>query len=239
MAPIRINKYLASLGITSRRKVDDLIDQKAITINNEIAKKGDRIDPDKDQIKINNKPITQLKEKLIYIILNKPQNILSSVTDNRHRKTVIDLVRIKERLYPVGRLDYNSTGLIILTNDGDLAYRITHPKYHLPKTYKVTVKQHPGQPQLDLLRTGVSLEDGITAPADVSLFHTSRHNNILKITLYQGKNRQIRRMCAAVGLNLLKLHRIKIGPIEIGDLKEGEWRYLDSREVSKLKKYSD
>ncbi len=235
MDKIRINKYLASLGIASRRKIDLLVDQKRIQINGKIAKNGDKIDPQIDQILLDQKPVKPIAVDLVYIALHKPLNVLSSVSDNRGRTTVIDLVNIPQRVYPVGRLDYQTTGLILLTNDGNLAYQLTHPKYHFPKTYLLTLAQAPSRTQLDLLATGVPLEDGITAKADVKPISSTAQQSILQITLYQGKNRQIRRMCQALGLDLLKLKRITIGPINLDSLKIGDWRHLTPSEIKQLK----
>ncbi len=234
MDKIRINKHLANLGVASRRKIDSFIDQKRITINGVLAKNGDKINPVVDQISVDGRPISHQVQKLEYIMLHKPLHVISSASDNQGRQTVLDLVQSGQRLYPVGRLDYLSTGLLLLTNDGDLAYKLTHPKFHFPKVYLVRVQGQPSPQQLDLLKTGVPLEDGITAPSDVKVFQKLGTQTILKITLLQGKNRQIRRMCQAVDLPLLSLHRIAIGPISLGNLGVGEWRYLSANEFNQL-----
>jgi len=170
MDKIRINKHLANLGVASRRKIDSFIDQKRITINGVLAKNGDKINPVVDQISVDGRPISHQVQKLEYIMLHKPLHVISSASDNQGRQTVLDLVQSGQRLYPVGRLDYLSTGLLLLTNDGDLAYKLTHPKFHFPKVYLVRVQGQPSPQQLDLLKTGVPLEDGITAPSDVKVF---------------------------------------------------------------------
>ncbi|HEX8923496.1 MAG TPA: pseudouridine synthase [Patescibacteria group bacterium] len=236
MAKIRLNKFIAQLGLASRRHADNLIQDGQVVINGVKAVLGDKVDPENDRIFISGKLVSRDRQQFVYYILNKPLGVLSSSSDDRGRQTVVDLVPSRERLFPVGRLDYNSSGLILLTNDGDLALRLTHPRYHLPKVYLVNVKGFPTSDQLHQLSSGVDLDDGKTTKSDVVIFHRSKTQTTLKITLYQGKKRQIRRMCEAVGLLLYSLHRISIGPIELDNLPIGHWRKLTSVEVSSLKK---
>jgi len=230
----RLNKYLASLGIASRRQIDEYTTLGRIKINGRLALLGNKIDPDIDKIEVDNKLISSIPPKLVYIALNKPIGILSTTKDTHGRPTVIDLVKSPHRLFPVGRLDADSSGLILLTNDGALTLKLTHPRYHLPKTYLATIKGAVPKSALLALSSGVRLIDGLTAPADVSVFRQLKDATILRITLYQGKKRQIRRMCLALKLRLTELCRIKIGPINLGDLATGKYRFLTEKEISML-----
>jgi len=233
---IRLNKYLASLDIASRRKIDNLISSGQIKVNKNTASLGQKIDPSKDNIFINSKPISNYSPKYTYFILNKPQKVLTTTKDDRGRATVLDLVKTKNRLFPVGRLDYLSTGLVLLTNDGSLANLITHPKYHLPKTYQVTTNTPISPKHLSKIRQGMTIQDQRLLPAKAIIKQTKQNITVVEITLYQGVKRQIRRMFESLGLNLLSLHRIAIGPINIGKLSPGNHRPLTKSEVGALKK---
>ena len=235
MVKIRLNKYLASQGIASRRKIDQMVSENKIFINNIPATLGQKIDPQKDDIKINHQTLHSRPPQLTYLILNKPKGYLSTTADDRSRKTILHLVNSPLRLFPVGRLDYQSTGLILLTNDGPLTLKLTHPRYHLPKEYLATFLGKVSQDKLAQIRRGVRLDDGRTAPALVELFQSKSNQTTLKITLYQGKKRQIRRMSAALHLHLLELHRISLGPIKLGHLAPGQSRPLTSTEIRRLK----
>lgn len=228
---IRINKYLANAGVGSRRNNEQDIRDGKVTINGRKALLGEFINPDKDIIKLGDKRVDQ-SAKPVYFALNKPLGIISSVRDEHGRKTVVDIVKSKERIYPIGRLDYNSTGLIILTNDGDLMLKLTHPRYHLPKKYFVEVKEAVQQNQIDAMQKGIRLEDQVTLPAEVKRLG----KNKFEIVLYQGIKRQIREMCIALGLTVVTIHRTDIGPLNIGDLKSGAFRNLTNKEVALLKK---
>jgi len=232
--PIRLNKYLASLGIASRRQIDKYVTEGRIYINGNLAKLGDKVDPNTDLIKVDGKLVSTTAPKLVYIALNKPVGVISTAKDTHNRNTVIDLVKSPYRLFPVGRLDADSSGLILLTNDGALALKLTHPRYHLPKTYLVTLQGVVPKSSLFALASGVKLIDGLTAPADVSFFSRQKDITILKITLYQGKKRQIRRMCLELKLKLTGLQRIKIGPISLGNLSLGDYRFLTAAEISSI-----
>lgn len=234
MPYIRINKYLASLGIGSRRQIDSTIAKRKVYVNGHFAKLGQKIDPSIDQIVYRKKVIQKRPEKKAYYLLNKPKNVLSTCKDDRGRKTVIDYVPRHTRLYPVGRLDYDSTGAIILTNDGNFALKLTHPRYHLSKTYQLVVKNPLSQKQLSRLATGVNLDDGMTAPADIKLGQVTDRFTIINITLYEGRNRQIKRMCQVVGLSFISLHRTSIGSLSLGQLAPGKSRPLTDSEVSTL-----
>lgn len=222
------------MGIDSRRKIDDMTMAHRITINGKTAVLGDKVNPDTDTVVVDKKIIPPHPQKLVYYLLNKPKYILSSSSDDRGRDTVLNYVPKNPRVFAVGRLDYESTGLILLTNDGDLSLRITHPRYHLPKTYLLTFVGKITPDKIDQLRHGVILDDGKTAPADVEVLPSKFNQSQLTITLYQGKKRQIRRMASALHLHPVDLHRISIGPIKIDGLMSGTYRELTTAEIKML-----
>ena len=239
---IRLNKYLAQMGIASRRKIDELTSQGRITINNKIAVLGNKINPDLDTIVVDKKIIKPQPQQLVYYLLNKPKYVLSTSNDDRGRDTVLNYVPKVPRAFPVGRLDYESTGVIIMTNDGDLALRLTHPRYHLPKVYLLTCIGKVTPDKISKMQHGILLEDLSagrqmvkTAPAKVEILPSKLNQHQLKITLYEGKKRQIRRMCSALHLHVMDLHRLSIGSINIGNLKPGQYRLLTRVEISSLK----
>lgn len=223
------------MGVASRRKIDDLIIHKRIFINSELAELGDKVDPEVDTVVVDKKIIKPQPNQLVYYLLNKPKYVLSTSSDDRGRDTVINYVPKVPRVFPVGRLDYESTGLILLTNDGDLALRLTHPRYHLPKVYLLTCIGKVTPDKISKMQHGILLEEGKTAPAKVEVLPSKLNQNQLQITLFEGKKRQIRRMCAHLHLHVLDLHRISIGPINIGDLKPGQYRLLTREEIKSLK----
>lgn len=233
---LRINKYLAGLGVAARRKVDVLIEEGRVVVNGKKAVLGMRVNPVTDVITVNGKKITESKPKFVYVILNKPRGVVSTVADIHAKRTVTEMVNIKDRIYPVGRLDQDSEGLIMLTNDGELANRMMHPRYHVPKTYLVEFLGRVSENKLYLLANGVKLIDGITQKAIVNVKKAHVKKSTLEITLFEGRKRQIRRMAEKLHLHVLSLKRIKMGSVEIGDLHEGEWRMLTSEEVASLKK---
>jgi len=232
---VRINKYLANLGVASRRGVDEMIEQGRIMVNGKSATPGMKTNPHKDEIALDGKTVTR-KDSLTYIILNKPKGVISTAEDTHYRETVTDMVKTDVRLYPVGRLDQESEGLVLLTNDGELTFRLTHPKYHIPKVYEVLILGQVKEGKLQDLRNGVELDDGKTQLAKVIILRSERHRTLLQITLYEGRKRQIRRMAAALHLHILQLKRVKIGLVELGDLREGKYRTLSKEEVATLKK---
>ena len=238
MSLIRLNKYLAQMGVASRRHVDDLVSQRRILINGKIALLGQKVDPEVDTVTVDKKVIPPAPQTLVYYALNKPKYVLSSSSDDRGRKSVTSFVPATPRVFPVGRLDFESTGLILLTNDGDLALRLTHPRYHLPKVYQVTVLGKITSQKITPMTTGIILEDGKTAPAKVTRPEIADNQYTFEITLFEGKKRQIRRMCAALHLFVLGLHRVSVGPVLIGNLAPGDYRPLTFAEVSQLKKDS-
>ena len=231
----RIDKYLANIGICSRRNVEILLRKQTLTVNGKrITEPGTRIVPEKDDIRLDSTKL--LPPKLVYYLVNKPKGIISTVSDEHGRKNVTSLVPKTQRLYPVGRLDKETTGLILLTNDGELTNFLTHPRYHVDKVYRLTIKGKINKNQLNAFQNGVQLHDGKTAPSEVHIVNERRTTSLIEITLHEGKNRQIRRMCEAVRLPLLELTRIKLGPLTINNLKEGKHRKLSQKEVQTLKK---
>lgn len=236
---IRLDKYLANAGLVSRRSVDKYLKRNVVKVNNDqVFEGGVKVDPKEDQISVNNQTLKP-ESNLVYIMLNKPMGVVSTTLDEQDRPTVTNLVPSPVRLYPVGRLDSDSIGLILLTNDGELTHKLTHPKFHIPKTYEVLVKEKPTKRQLQLLRTGVELKDGKTSPAEVEIIEEFKFTTKLKFVLHEGRNRQIRRMCGKVGLEILELKRISIGPINLGDLELGASRKLTEKEIIHLKKSVD
>lgn len=234
----RLQKYLANCGVASRRKCEEYIKQGKIKVNGEIVTElGTKINPEKDIIEFENKKIKQ-NSKNIYILLNKPIGYVTTADDQFGRDTVLDLVKVRERIVPVGRLDMYTSGALILTNDGDFVYKVTHPKHEIEKTYTVTVKGIVQNSEVEQLRQGVKIEEYITKPAKVKILKTDTEKDIsrLEITIHEGKNRQVRKMCEAVGRKVLALHRSKIGNIGVKDIELGKWRYLNSKEVEQLTK---
>lgn len=230
---IRINKYLSALGVASRREVDRLIEEGEIQVNGSPATSGMKV-CDADEIRVRGKVVEAKEEKKVYYILNKPKGIISAAKDDRGRKTVVDMIDTPERIYPIGRLDFDTTGLILLTNDGDLFNRIIHPRSTVYKSYFVVVKGEVSKESLDTLANGVRLDDGKTLPAKVKVVRTSPRSTSLIIEIREGKNRQIRRMCQAIGHPVWELKRERIGKLGIRDLAEGQYRELTPDEVKYL-----
>ena len=232
---IRLDKYLANLGVCARREVKQLLKSEVVTVNGQrVRESGFRLDPKKDDVSLNGDKIKP--PKLVYYLVNKPKGIISTTEDEYGRKNVTSLIPETQRIYPVGRLDKDTTGLIILTNDGELTNLLTHPRYHVYKIYRLTIKGRIDKPQLHAMKNGVLLDDGITSPAKVTILKETNSVSYLEITLHEGKNRQIRRMCETVGIKLLELTRIKFGPIATGSLKPGKYRVLTDNEIYALKK---
>lgn len=232
----RLQKYLASCGVASRRKCEEYIQQGKVEVNGVTIKElGTKINIEKDIIKLENKIISKPNKK-IYILLNKPIGYVTTSKEQFGRDNVLDLVKVKERIVPVGRLDMYTSGALILTNDGDFVYKITHPKYEINKTYTVTIKGIIKKEEVEQLRKGVQIEDYITKPAKVKILKTDIEKDIsrLEIIIHEGKNRQVRKMCEAIGKKVIALHRSKIGDICVKDLELGKWRYLNKKEVEKL-----
>ncbi len=232
---MRINQYIASCGICSRRKADFLIGEQRVSVNGEIVSTpGMQIEEKKDIVKVDGKRIFLEQEKVYYMI-NKPLKYLSTVTDDRNRRTVLHLIKEKQRIYPVGRLDYMSTGLLLLTNDGELANGLTHPKYHVKKTYFVKVIGREAKNIKEIFREGIFIGEYRTAPAEIECLRKKEDVFEYLVTIGEGKNRQVRRMFEAIGMKVTALKRISIGKLNVGNLKEGEYRSLTEEEIVYLK----
>ena len=241
MTQIRLQKIIADAGVTSRRKAEEMIEDGRVRVNRHVVTElGAKADPAKDLVEVDKKPITGSNSYAPkhHILLYKPKGVISSVTDPERRPVVTDFVRkIKARLYPVGRLDFDAEGAIILTNDGELTNRLIHPRYKVPKRYLVKVSDHPDERQIKRLQNGVRLDDGMTAPAKVRLVRETAENSWLEITVIEGRNRLIKRMCQAVGHPVLKLKRVAFAGITLRGLKPGDYRALTGEEVSRLSSF--
>ncbi|AFA47758.1 pseudouridine synthase [Acetobacterium woodii] len=231
---MRIQKFMAECGIASRRKSEKMIAKGLVQVNGVLIKEpGFPIDPEQDEIIVAGEKIT--RNSKIYIMINKPKGALSTSEDTHGRQRVLDLVPIKERLYTVGRLDMDTEGLLLLTNDGDLTFYLTHPKHEFEKVYVGLVKGCPDQKSIDLFKRGMAIEDYRTAPADIKIMARNRDTSRLEMRIHEGKKRQIRKMCAAMGCPIIDLKRVAIGKLTLGGLNPGEWRYLTSDEIKYLK----
>ena len=234
---MRLNKFLAACGIASRRKCDELIFSGKVKVNgNVVTSPGFNVDHEKDVITVNGEYV--VRPEKIYIAINKPEGVLCSLKDDFNRKIITDLIPdIKERVYPVGRLDYNTEGLILLTNDGELANRLIHPKYKVEKTYHVLIKGYISKDELKKLENGMTLEENEKLlPAKCKILNISKKTSLLEIIIKEGKKRQIRRMFQQLGYEVKKLRRVKFGPIKLGKMKKGEWKFLTKNEVKNLYK---
>ena len=231
---MRINKFLSSLGIASRRAIDKYIEEGRIKVNGVIASTGIDV-TEEDEICIDNKKIeTNRIEEKVYFMLNKPLEVLSASSDDRGRKTVVDLIKTDKRIFPIGRLDYMTSGLILLTNDGELFNRLVHPKSEIYKKYYIKVFGEVKKEEIEELKKGVLLEDGKTLPAKVSGIKYDKNKTSMYISIREGRNRQIRRMIEKFGYKVLILRREKIGELSLGDLKEGKYRELTREEIEYL-----
>ncbi len=234
MAEERLQKVLANAGIASRRKCEEIIRQGRVTVNGQVVTElGTQVDPERDIITVDGRRI-ELVEGYTYIALHKPPGIITTADDPWGRTTVLDLVDVDARVYPVGRLDADSEGLLLLTNDGEFTHRLTHPSFEHRKEYHVLVAGRPSQEDLERLRSGVRLEDGMTAPSELEVLRHERGDTWLRMILHEGRKRQIRRMADAVGHPVRRLIRVRMGPIRLGNLAPGQWRHLSRREVKQL-----
>jgi len=233
--PERLQKFMARCGVASRREAENIILSGRVAVNKKtVTELGTKVDEDNDKVFLDGERILPEK-KLYYIMLNKPKGYVTTVKDEFDRKTVLELVAdLDARLYPVGRLDYDSEGLLLLTNDGDFAYRLTHPTQHVPKKYHAVVEGVADLEHVLKIRKGVEIDGYITKPAKVEIADTRERTTQLNITISEGKNRQIRRMCEAVGLPVIKLTRVSVGGVSLGNLPKGKWRHLTDAEVKIL-----
>ena len=232
---IRLQKYLSQCAVASRRKSEELIVSGKVKVNGKIAGLGDKVNPKRDTVTVSGKKIVSSK-KHYYIMLHKPRGFITTMEDELGRKCVAELVKdVGARVYPVGRLDRDSEGLLIMTNDGEFANYLTHPSKHVPKTYRVTVRPDVTEDQLVAFNEGIEIDGRKTAPADAHIIEKSDNRVVLEVILHEGRNRQIRRMCEALGLEVARLKRTHIGSLKLGMLPQGKWRNLTEDEVHRLK----
>lgn len=236
MSEIRLQKYMADAGIASRRKCEDLIASGRVEVNGRVVNVPGTKITENDLVKVDGKELGQ-NRKNVYIALNKPVGYISTAKDQFSRKTVLDLVdTIKERIYPVGRLDYETSGLILLTNDGEMANKLLHPRYEIRKVYRAGIKGLLKEDDIRSFKKGIAIEDYITAPANIRVLETALKASTIEIEIHEGKNRQVRKMFEALGYSVLRLKRVAFGPISLGGLGEGKWRYLSRDEIDALKR---
>jgi len=233
---IRLNKFLSQAGISSRREADRLITEGRVKVNNRVVQElGYKIDDQKDSIEIDGSKVNK-EQTFIYLMLNKPKGYLVTLKDAFGRPTVINLLsNLKRRVFPVGRLDYESEGLLLLTNDGELTHRLTHPSYSIKKTYLVKVKGEPDSAKLSKLEKGIVLDGKKTAPAKVTLLESNPKRSLLRVEIHEGRKREVRRMFEFIGYRVLKLVRVDFAGLKMGKLKSGTWRFLRQQEIKKLK----
>ena len=238
MEEIRLQKFLSNAGVCSRRKAEEYILEGKVKVNRQVVYElGIKINPLKDEVIFDGKTV-KLAEDKVYILLNKPIGYVTTVKEQFGRPTVIELLKgVKQRVLPVGRLDMYTSGAIILTNDGDFIYKVTHPKYEIEKTYQVTVKGIVTNEDIERLSNGVKIDDYISGKAKVKILKIDQDKKIsrIQITIHEGKNREVRKMCMAIGKSVIALHRSKIENIDVKSLKLGEWRYLSKEEILRLK----
>lgn len=236
----RLQKFLAHAGIASRRTCEELISSGKVKVNGLVVREmGVKVDPEKDRVEVAGKDV-RIEEEKYYLVLNKPKGYVTTLRDPQKRPKVGDLLEdVKARVYPVGRLDFDTSGLLLMTNDGDITYRLTHPKHEIGKTYVALVKGVPDQDKLKRFQKGLRLADGVTAPAKVKLLKKQGSNCLLEITIYEGRNRQIRRMCETIGHPVLELKRVSMGFLNVDGLETGKYRYLTRSEIAKLKRLTE
>lgn len=231
---IRLQKYLSMCAVASRRKAEELIAQGKVKVNGKVAEIGDKVSPRHDTVTVSGRKIVANK-KHYYIMLHKPRGFITTMDDEMGRKCVAELVSdVGARVYPIGRLDKDSEGLLLMTNDGEFANHMTHPSKHIPKTYRVTVRPDVTEEMLTAFTAGMEIDGRITAPADAHIIEKQDNRVVLEIVLYEGRNRQIRKMCETLGLEVARLKRTSIGSLKLGMLHPGKWRELTEDEVHKL-----
>lgn len=241
MSPLpRLQKILSEVGVASRRGAEEMIREGRVTVNGRVAGIGEKADPLRDHIKVDGRLVSlSSSSSRVYLLVYKPKNVVTTADDPEGRPTVLDLVKSKSRLFPVGRLDYDAEGFLLLTNDGELAYRLSHPSFEVPRTYRVKVQGKPTPEEVRKLSQGVRLEDGLTAPCRISFLQETDQNSWLEMTLHEGRNRQVKRMWEKMGYSVLKLARTRLGGLSLGKLKPGEYRALRPGEVEKLKRMTE
>ncbi len=231
---IRLQKYLSECGVASRRKAEELIKAGSVKINGTVAVLGDKVDPIKDKVLVKGKPVKHVTQK-VYIMLHKPRGFVTTMSDEQKRRCVADLVDdAPQKVYPVGRLDRDSEGMLLMTNDGDFSNLMMHPRSHVPKTYRVTVRPPVTEQMLVDMESGIVLDGRKTAPCEIEIIERDDNRVVLRFVLYEGRNREIRRMCESVGLEVARLKRIAIGTLKLGMLPQGKWRELTETEVKRL-----
>lgn len=237
MEKIRLQKFMADAGIMSRRAAEEEIKNGNVSVNGHVAPLGTKVDPALDHVTYRGKRILNERRKYTYILMNKPRGYLSSTSDDRGRKCVTDLIDgVSARVYPVGRLDLISEGILILTDDGELKNRLTHPRHSIPKVYRVKVAGNVSEAQYDILTSPLEIDGYTIKPVEVSITGTDDSGTVMKMTLYEGRNRQIRKMCEQAGLTVKRLSRVSIGTLKLDGLPVGKWRYLEPDEVDYLYK---
>lgn len=235
---VRLQKYMAESGIASRRKSEELIAAGKVKVNGKVASIGDKIDPKRDIVSVDGRKIALAKSS-VYIMLHKPRGFITTMSDEMDRKCVAELISdLDVRVYPVGRLDKDSEGLLLFTNDGEFANNMTHPSKHIPKTYRVTVRPDITEEQINRFMTGIMIDGKMTLPANVNVISKEPGRVVLEVVICEGRNRQIRKMCEELGLEVARLKRIAIGPVRLGMLPQGKWRNLTPQEVHSLKNYN-
>lgn len=233
---MRLQKLIAGSGLASRRKAETLIAAGRVTVNGKVVtEQGTKVDPARDHVKVDGKHLSAA-QPFVYLMLNKPKHVMSTLEDPGGRPTVKDFIRgVSVRVFPVGRLDFESEGLMLLTNNGDLAQALLHPRYHVPKTYLIKVKRVLTDDEIRQLERGVKLEDGMTGPAQVKKIKKAEQNSWLEVTIREGRKHQVRRMLESVGHPVIRLTRVKMGPLSLGRLEPGEFRFLTDREANALR----
>lgn len=236
---MRLQKFLSECGIASRRKAEELISAGKVKVNGRPASIGDKIDPKRDKVTVAGKKVVKA-DKPVYVMLHKPRGYVTTMSDEMDRRCVAELVSdISERIYPIGRLDRDSEGLLLMTNDGEFANLMMHPSHHIPKRYRVTVRPSVNEEQLTALTTGLMIDGRMTAPAQVNVIERGEGRVVLEIVLSEGRNRQIRKMCEQVSLEVARLKRTAFGSLKLGMLEPGKWRYLTQDEADRLRRSAE